>query len=975
MWGSLCAFCGYLCGIEAREALEGPVELTKYQVDKAHIAYAIVGVFASIFSLISLFVKEKLYIGEATVAAIVGLIVGPHCLNWFAPTTWGNSDYITLEISRIVLCLQIFAVAVELPKKYMLKHWVSVAMLLVPVMTIGWLVVGLFTWALIPGFNFADGLLISACITATDPVLAAAVVGKGKFARRVPGHLRNILSAESGCNDGMAFPFIYLSLNIILHGSNIGEIFKDWICVTILYECILGCFIGVVIGYCGRHLIKYCEKHQLIDRESFLSFYIVLAFTCAGFGSMLGVDDLLVSFAAGAAFAWDGWFARKTEESHVSTVIDLLLNLAYFIYFGAIIPWPQYNNHETGTDVWRLIVLAIVVIFLRRIPAVLVCKPLIPDIKTWREAFFCAYFGPIGVGAIFAAILARGELEGASTHSATPLAVLPPKDAKYYHLIVTIWPIVTFLVITSIIVHGSSVAVITLGRHLKTMAISMSFTGTSGNQNSASWMNRLPDLKTSGRSFSLHRIDTMATSNTSNNDEKMLQSSDTIETSGVPVRPAGGMVKKRKKKSSKSEKFKLNLRKMYSHHTVDNESENKKNHIEKIQREKEAKAATATFALGGAPVKFDEEKNAYTKTGGITPSATFNEPQVPFPQTPDEQQLHFESQSSDESVSPVESEVEDVNVEKVDDIEKQLQVNKKVAKISKDLKARHDERRPTRAYTEGRTVIVEDQHGEIIETASLSSKPKDSTSVKSDTKSDTNANANIDGEPLEAVQSRSSILSKTLKNGGSLLERIASNASSKEHSKYTAYRVNDELIIENDEGEVIRRYRINHHESRASPITETFDPNAIPKRSSRSSTVVGGIGKALSAIGLKAKHPLTAPREEDTNSGSTKDEDEGDEDEDESEEEEDEEEDEDEESAQESYDEDQGMEETAVERARRLQALGQVGVPRDEDDEEEMPVSVPYKSGVVSSIGRNLRKKADTHSPVLPTNTEHSEYE
>ena len=81
-----------------------------------------------------------------------------------------------------------------------------------------------------PHFTFNDGLLVSACVTATDPVLAAAVVGKGKFAERVPGHLRNLLSAESGCNDGMAFPFIFLSLNLIIHSGHAGEIVKDWFC-------------------------------------------------------------------------------------------------------------------------------------------------------------------------------------------------------------------------------------------------------------------------------------------------------------------------------------------------------------------------------------------------------------------------------------------------------------------------------------------------------------------------------------------------------------------------------------------------------------------------------------------------------------------------------------------------------------------------------------------------------------------------
>ena len=347
--------------------------------------------------------------------------------------------------------------------------------------------------------NFADSLLVSACITATDPILAQSVVS-GKFAQKVPGHLRNLLSAESGCNDGMAFPFLFLSMNLILHPGNAGEIVKDWICVTLLYECIFGCLLGVFIGYVGRRAIRFAEEKSIIDRESFLAFYVVLAFCCAGFGSILGVDDLLVSFAAGAAFAWDGWFAKSTEESKVSTVIDLLLNYAYFIYFGAIIPWKQFNNGELGLNVWRLIILAIIVIFLRRIPAVMLLKPLIPDIKSWREALFVGHFGPIGVGAIFAAILARSELEASVTDEPTPLKTLPAPGTKHYQLIATIWPITCFFILTSIIVHGSSVAVITLGRHLNTITLTKTFTTHTTNGNGkSSWMQRLPSLDKSGR--------------------------------------------------------------------------------------------------------------------------------------------------------------------------------------------------------------------------------------------------------------------------------------------------------------------------------------------------------------------------------------------------------------------------------------------------------------------------------------------
>src|SRR5438045_5640565 len=167
--------------------------------------------------------------------------------------------------------------------------------------------------------------------------------------------------------------------------------------------------------------MKFAKKINLFDSESFLVSYFVLALFCAGSGSLLGIDDLLVGFAAGVGFSNDGWFSEQTKESHVSDVIDLLLNLAYFVYFGTIIPWDQFNQSAIGLPVWRLCVIAVFVICFRRIPIMLAMKPLIPDISTWYEALFAGHFGPIGVGAVFISILARAELE---TESTTPLAEL-----------------------------------------------------------------------------------------------------------------------------------------------------------------------------------------------------------------------------------------------------------------------------------------------------------------------------------------------------------------------------------------------------------------------------------------------------------------------------------------------------------------------------------------------------------------------
>lgn len=92
-----------------------------FEVTAPHLAYAFLGGFVVIFGLFSLFIKERLYIGEAPIATVVGIIIGPHGLKLFDPYGWAGAkeeigDEITLEVTRVVIALSVFAVGVELPK-------------------------------------------------------------------------------------------------------------------------------------------------------------------------------------------------------------------------------------------------------------------------------------------------------------------------------------------------------------------------------------------------------------------------------------------------------------------------------------------------------------------------------------------------------------------------------------------------------------------------------------------------------------------------------------------------------------------------------------------------------------------------------------------------------------------------------------------------------------------------------------------
>ncbi|KAJ3066954.1 hypothetical protein HDU98_009819 [Podochytrium sp. JEL0797] len=410
------------------------------QLKSSHLLYLALGGFITAFGLVSLVIKDRLYMSEAMVAILFGVLIGPIVGNLLdVSDIFGTGSHLfTLEFTRlvilIVVAIQCMACGVDLPGNYLWREKMSLAMLLGPVMVIKWIVsaVGMY-W--IMGLSVLDSLVISACITPTDPVLANSIV-KGKFAEKhVPLNVRLILSAESGANDGLGFPFLLLP--IYLARLPAGQAVGEWVWKVVIYQIILSMVIGAALAYCAKRALKIAERRDWIDKESILSFSIALTLFLVGVVSMIGSDDIFAVFIAGNVLTWDLWFNKKISSSSFQEVIDGLLNLTYFIFIGSIVPWSSFTSGENNLELWRLCLLGLWVIVLRRVPIVMGLYWWIPALKTRQEAFFAAWFGPIGAGAIFYAHIAVIYFD----YPASPIL-----------------PIIYFIVLCSVVVHGGSVA-------------------------------------------------------------------------------------------------------------------------------------------------------------------------------------------------------------------------------------------------------------------------------------------------------------------------------------------------------------------------------------------------------------------------------------------------------------------------------------------------------------------------------------
>jgi NhaP-type Na+/H+ or K+/H+ antiporter len=422
-----------------------------------HLTYLYLAFFLILYALFSELIRNRAHLAEPPLATLAGILAGPRGAGILDPISkWGWEDNITHELTRIITGVQCFAVGIALPAKYPKHHQRSIALLLGPTMTAGWITSAIII-KLVLKTSWTTALIVGACLTPTDPVLSASVIGEARFSQRVPQRIRHLLSAESGSNDGTAFPFLYAALYATIAKST-GQGVRMFITDVLLWQCLTGVVIGIVVGLAARRALRFSEERGYVQESTLFVFYFLLAVLCVGVGSTLGLDDFLVCFSAGVAFCWDGWFSSRTARMKLPSILDLMLNSTMFVYFGAMIPWPMYRDHLAPG---RMLLCVVLVLILRRLPAMLALKRFIPDVKTYGEAIFAGHFGPIGVGALFLSIEARARLE---TGTSEPLPH-PGKHSDHQEAIATVWPVVCGLVFSSIMVHGFSPLVMSIASH------------------------------------------------------------------------------------------------------------------------------------------------------------------------------------------------------------------------------------------------------------------------------------------------------------------------------------------------------------------------------------------------------------------------------------------------------------------------------------------------------------------------------
>lgn len=366
-----------------------------------HLVLALFAGVLLVISLISKAAKRWVFLSEPMIAMLAGIALGPVALGQIDPRTWGDTEQMVEQAARVTLAIGLMGVALRLPAGYFKVRWKSLALLLGVAMPIMMAVSGLLTWAIL-GTGFWAAMLIGAVITPTDPIVATSIVTGPVAEKSLPERLRYLISSESGSNDGLALPLVMLPVYMLAHDGDL----LHWAWRVLAWEVGLGVVVGLICGVAAGYALEMAERKDLIDRTSYLSYTIVLSLLTLGVAKLARSDGVLAVFIAGLAFDYVVTSNERKEEEVVQEAINAFFTMPVFVIFGMLLPWGAWA--ELG---WPLLGLIVGVLLLRRLPAILLLKPWLPPLQSWGDALFMGWFGPIGVAALFYAMLALRETD------------------------------------------------------------------------------------------------------------------------------------------------------------------------------------------------------------------------------------------------------------------------------------------------------------------------------------------------------------------------------------------------------------------------------------------------------------------------------------------------------------------------------------------------------------------------------------
>jgi len=327
---------------------------------------------------------DKLPISGPVLFVLLGIVAGPLVFNFFSLKVDGEFIKILAELALALVLftdaaktnLRVLETDIKIPLRLLL---IGLPLSIVFGVTAGFLIFNGYSWI---------ELAILACILApTDAALGKAVESNPM----VPLKIRESLNVESGLNDGICVPVLFL-LMALFTAESIGDISIQYGLSLFAREIGIGLLVGLAVTFMSDKLLHYSYNHKWITNSWKPMIIIALALLCFATAQALGGSGFIACFCGGLLYGG----MNKKKKINLLTAAEGTgdtLSLVTWLIFGSVVIAAFLPDITWQVFLYALLSLTLV----RMIPVFI---SLTKSGISFKERLFMGWFGPRGLASI-----------------------------------------------------------------------------------------------------------------------------------------------------------------------------------------------------------------------------------------------------------------------------------------------------------------------------------------------------------------------------------------------------------------------------------------------------------------------------------------------------------------------------------------------------------------------------------------------
>ena len=354
----------------------------------------ILAVFTFLYSTVAGAI-ERTWISGAIIFTAFGLLIGPVGLDLIS----FKADAETIRIlAELTLALVLFTDAAGADLVVLRKTQALPTRLLLIGLPLT-ILLGFGAAAIFfPKLSLLEVALLATMLAPTDAALGKAVV----INETVPAGVRQGLNVESGLNDGICVPILFVFLALTTGKTGEGGTWQLAL-MLVAKEIGIGLAVGLLLTVMAGLLLKFAWQHHWLTVTWIQIPIVALALVCFATAQLAGGSGFIAAFSGGLLF---GALAKDHRDDFLRAAEgtgDTMALITWVIFGSAVV------GHAIEHFNWAILAYAILSLtVIRMLPVFLALAGL--NVST-EAKLFMGWFGPRGLASIvFAVIVVNAQV-------------------------------------------------------------------------------------------------------------------------------------------------------------------------------------------------------------------------------------------------------------------------------------------------------------------------------------------------------------------------------------------------------------------------------------------------------------------------------------------------------------------------------------------------------------------------------------